>query len=285
MREKSEDVKNTLASVPEWAEFEDQILEKSNRDNEGHLGGSDPRAPAESPFDNDDFNFGGFKPVPKFAFKFSKTRNDQKKDQDDDEDEDGEGEDKESSEEEDIEKYFEETPNRDEGEDEDDLERDDNDDLEDQFTKTASQGFFSDMFSNNANGSGRTKRTSIGKNHEDRYKTIDMDDDDEGEIEDVNERDLEWEIDPVDKKQDDEQILDDSTKDFALEIITRSSPPKPNRSSKLPREDLFDINVDQIKKPVVVKDVPDGENDFMGNNYWNNADMGYNIDNLLNSYI
>jgi len=65
------EIQNTLDSIPEWTNFQEGILKERNDLLEGDLGGRDPRAKPESPFDDKDFlgRFKGFKPVPFASIK------------------------------------------------------------------------------------------------------------------------------------------------------------------------------------------------------------------------
>mmetsp|Transcript_21950 Transcript_21950/g.19499 ORF Transcript_21950/g.19499 Transcript_21950/m.19499 type:complete len:556 (+) Transcript_21950:261-1928(+) len=185
------EIQNTLDSIPEWTQFQNGSLKQSNDVLEGALGGRDPRERNETPFDENGF-LKNFKLVPFESIKNRRKKMAKRQEEEiEQETEEEEDEDEEKLDFDEINKYF--TSN-----DDDEIE------LELDLQKN-------DIFSQASEDSRDLKPSEMMSN---RYDTIELDEED-----DVDSKNLEWNLDPVWKESDDEKIIDDSIREVAMEFI------------------------------------------------------------------
>jgi hypothetical protein len=216
------EISNTLESIPEWVKFQEGRLKECNDVLEGPLGGRDPRTKIESLFDDNDFlgRFKGFKPVPFDSLKNRRKNMNGKPDSETELETEEEEEEDDKLEFDDIDQYYE-----------------DNDEIievdpsnEPDFAKTDDE------------------LDEIIASNNDRYNTIDLEDDDveldddeyEDDEDDVNQKDLHWKIDPVGKEHDDEKLIDDNLADVAMEFIMGSH--RQRRGHKKNQECMIETN-------------------------------------------
>lgn len=209
------EIQNTLESIPEWAAFQEGKLKERNDLLEGPLGGRDPRAKIDSPFDDNDFlgRFKGFKPVPFDSIKNRRKNMASKQDDEvEQETEEEEDEDEEKLDFDEINQYY---------EDNDEVVELDMKDLEKPIfaSKSNSKDTLGDIIAQTddieeIDGSPGFQMSDFSKSTSSRYDTIEMDDEDDAE-----EKGLEWSLDPVDRENDDEKLIDDNIADVAMEFI------------------------------------------------------------------
>ena len=195
------EISNTLESIPEWGKFQKGLLKEHNEVLEGPLGGRDPRTKIESLFDDNDF-LCRFDSIKKRRNQINNKVEDEIEQEQEHEEEEEEEEDKLQFE--DINRYF------DDGAEQDDEQID---------------------------------------HPKGRYDTIDIDDEDmdiegedyiEDEEDDVNQKGLEWQIDPVRKESDDEKLIDENIADVAMEFIQ-------HRRNKKRNELNSDLQIDGVE--------------------------------------
>jgi len=265
-------VRDTLESIPEWTQFEEGELKQSNERLETELGGRDPRAKIETPFDDNDFlgRFKGFKPVPFESIKNRRKNLIPKQDEDiEQETEEEEEEDEDRLDFDEINKYF---TSNDDKEIEIDMDNE-------------------DIFERADEDSRDLKPSHMARGRYDMKDTIELDDDD-----DVPTKGLEWTIDPVNREDDDEKVIDDSIKDVAIEFIEGQKSRRKHRKNKecilegSKKEFFFEnhtlkelqVNIEEPKPIPEATAKADEDKEFYDTNYWSDPYKShFKIEDLL----
>lgn len=281
------EISNTLESIPEWTAFQEGQLKEKNDVLVGPLGGRDPRAKIDSLFDDNDFlgRFKGFKPVPFDSIKSRRKKLENKIDDEvEQETEEEEDEDEENVEIEDINKYFQDNEDN---EDDEEVNLEVRDEEKPDFSKTSKKDTLGDIISKSKCKKGR-------------YETIEMDDDEiemegegyeEDDDDDVNQKGLEWNLDPVSRETDDEKLIDDHIADVAMEFIRGQKQRRTHNTlvdsrqheAKESKREEFDIPIPLILGHADEADKKDEEDKkFYDTEYWRDSYMSnFKIEDLL----